>query len=975
MQAETSFWYALTFLCGLSHGAVHDLAKRWLADGRRTIRELLDAKPSDWEGAGLTAQECAAVGKARAVLGPVRKALRPLEAAGISILASGDRRYPQRMTATLGRSRPPALFCAGNIELLQEPVAAIIGARKPSREALDFTRAAAQGFARAGLVVVSGFAEGVDRCASEAALDEEGATILVLAQGILTFGRERTALTSWMDQGRLLVLSAFEPRSTWQTAHAMARNGMITALAPDVVVAHANPSGGAWEAARGALRQGKRVWIRRDDNPELGHTGLVALGARAVEWPSEGFQEWLRETARNAAEEHGEKPGGERWTEASVMDLLRTGSAADVHDASGLTGELLARIIEGRDKVALNTLNDLAKIKGLGPGAVRDVALAFDLSPPPPASAQLTLFPEIEEFPGWDGDLASPMGNADASPLPPERRATFEDLAAPQGAPEGSPGTPREDSAAGSRGEGPAVAVEKARLPAGAATIPPARRRRKNLLLLLTSRQRADALGCYGNSVAQTPNLDRLAEDGALFERAYVASPQSAPERASLLTGASLCGHGVWTDGVRLDETVPTLASHLAALGYRTACVGKMHLSPYAAPADSRSKESQAYWETGLMDNWNGPYYGFNQARLVMGHGDAALAYGHYGRWLKSSYPSSRRTLLQENAIPSPSGLENSYILECDPDLHPTKWIAAQTVAFMERSRDNPFFIVCSFPDPHPPYAPLAEFARRYESADFPEPIPPPEDAEGSQRWPPHILEAWQGAGPAEGSIVGVRAAGITERQLREIRAHTCAMVAQIDEAIGWALGELSRLGLAEDTLVVFTSDHGDLLGDHGFIGAGPLHYEGVIRAPFLWSMPGTIPSGRRLAGVVSHLDFVPTACALIGVPCPSQSQGVALDPYMEGKVAASPRLAALVEYPSRHRRRLNLKTVVTAREKATYYPGQSYGEYYNLEEDPDERRNGYDRIPVPVRLELMEHLLNLQSAADNRLAEPVCGE
>jgi DNA processing protein len=402
MDAETTHWFALTFLSGLSHGDAHDLLACWRSAGGKSLRDLFEADGDARAAAGLAPRQCAAIDAARQGLSAAAKALKPCELAKIHALTSDDPVYPPLLETTLKRARPPLLFCAGNVDLLREPMVAIIGSRQALPVSLEFAHATAAALAAERVVVVSGFAEGVDRRASYAALENGGATVLVLAQGLLTFGRGQQELAKWIEQGKMLAVSAYTLRAPWQTSLAMARNGIITALANDVVVAQAR-EGGAWEAARGALRQGKRVWIRADDSPGLGHRALIQLGARPVEWPSEGFREWVRGLADNAAARQPETAKTAEWTEAEAMKLLREGSAADIHDACGMTGHVLTRIIEGRNAARLLALNDLCKIKGLGAGAAREVASAFGLKlESDDAADQVSLFPAVEEFPGWD---------------------------------------------------------------------------------------------------------------------------------------------------------------------------------------------------------------------------------------------------------------------------------------------------------------------------------------------------------------------------------------------------------------------------------------------------------------------------------------------------------------------------------------------------------------------------------------------
>jgi predicted Rossmann fold nucleotide-binding protein DprA/Smf involved in DNA uptake len=452
---EDMAWFALTFYAGLSHAVVHNVLDPWFEDYDSSVCALLEESEDVWDEMDLDDLTIEALGRAAKRMDDARKVLSPLDIAGLSIVRADMPEYPKALVESLGQSRPPMLFCAGNTQLFNEPCVSIIGSRKTLSRTLEFTREVAGAFGRDGVVVVSGYAEGVDRCASHAALEAGGKTVLFLAQGLLTFGHSGGSLTSGIDGGKVLVASAFRPRADWQTPLAMARNAMITGMSRDVIVSQVGTSGGAWEASRMALNQHKRVWVRGDDKPGLGHEGLAALGAHLLEYPSEYLPVWRREITDRAYEDYIEAPAIPEpesvLREAEVVRVLREGSAADIHDASGLTGHLLLKIVEGREMVSLERIDDLVHIKGLGAKAIQQVCDAFgydasaDMSlrkaeqeradrqagkhrankkkspekeakaakkkaeaapsppPPPPAAVDLDLFPELDEFSSWKG--------------------------------------------------------------------------------------------------------------------------------------------------------------------------------------------------------------------------------------------------------------------------------------------------------------------------------------------------------------------------------------------------------------------------------------------------------------------------------------------------------------------------------------------------------------------------------------------
>jgi arylsulfatase len=377
-----------------------------------------------------------------------------------------------------------------------------------------------------------------------------------------------------------------------------------------------------------------------------------------------------------------------------------------------------------------------------------------------------------------------------------------------------------------------------------------------------------------------------------------------------------------------------------------------MHLSPYESPFEARSKESRAYWDRGLMDRWTGSYYGFNQARLVLGHGANALASGHYALWLRNWHSEDMARLSPENARVGRTKWPEAYVVDCRPQVHATHWIADHTAAFLKEYSEAPFFIFCSFPDPHPPYAALPEYLSRVSPEEIASAVPasdPKSDAAASSR------DNSDSAGPYE-------------EQIEEIRLHYAAMVAQIDEAVGFVLDKLDELEIADRTLVVLTSDHGDVLGDHGLLGTGPFHFGPLIRVPSLWRLPGAVPAGAKIESLFSHLDFVPTASRLMQSLVPLEAQGRALDDLLRGDENAPVRESALVEWESvATSPRLSLKSVVTRDKRMTYYIGEPFGEFYDLARDPDERENRFGEMPPSDRAAMMQSLLDLLSETDTR--------
>ncbi|WP_402464034.1 sulfatase family protein [Isoptericola aurantiacus] len=350
---------------------------------------------------------------------------------------------------------------------------------------------------------------------------------------------------------------------------------------------------------------------------------------------------------------------------------------------------------------------------------------------------------------------------------------------------------------------------------------------RSNVLLIMTDQQRADSIGAYGAAPAPTPHLDRLAAEGATFDAAYCTSPLCTPSRASILTGKHLAGHGVSRlyDSLPQDEVL--VPEHLREDGYRTGLVGKLHVSSRVDEARRRH-----------------PHDGFDVYELCNEMTvDLDSPWHAYSRWVAERDPEFHHRLVTEGR----------RVVHYPEHLHMSRWAAERTIDLMAGAVADqvPFFAVMSLFDPHNPY----------ENA-------PPGWAERVGPLPP-TLPPWEPSGPR-----GLR----RETDSKTVAAHTGsdldtarrgyhAAVAFADHEIGRVLAELERLGCADDTLVVFTSDHGDELGDRGLMTKGAFFTEACARVPLVLRWPGRVPAGRRVAAPVQLSDVAATALAAAGVP------------------------------------------------------------------------------------------------------------
>ncbi|MGH7927173.1 MAG: sulfatase family protein [Candidatus Binatia bacterium] len=498
--------------------------------------------------------------------------------------------------------------------------------------------------------------------------------------------------------------------------------------------------------------------------------------------------------------------------------------------------------------------------------------------------------------------------------------------------------------------------------------------KRPNFLFIITDQHRADHLGCYGNSLVRTPNIDGLAARGTRFERFYTATPICMPNRATFMTGRMPSLHGSRHNGIPLSLTATTFVDIMRAAGYDTALIGKCHLQsisggiptigmPEADPSKVQPpedlREADRTWlapgryAQELRSTWHGnpnfeltlPYYGFSHVELAVGHGDEVT--GHYERWLNARGGDGDSLRGRKNQLPG-----NNYIApqawrtRVPEELYPSSYVAERASAYLEQhARDDaePFFIQCSFPDPHHPFTPPGKYWDMYAPADI---SLPASFFGGEHPLPPHLQQLYNEREQGKANRDGQRTFAITERETREAIALTYGMITMIDDAIGRILSCLAASGLAENTIVMFNADHGDFMGDHQLLLKGALHYQGLVRVPFIWSDPMAKNKGLVSADLCGTLDLARTILDRASLEGHNGMQGVSLLPAIEG--AETGHDSMVIE---EHQRRgymgfqnnFRARSLITEDHRLTLYEGVDWGELYDLKNDRAELSNLWD--------------------------------
>ncbi len=491
---------------------------------------------------------------------------------------------------------------------------------------------------------------------------------------------------------------------------------------------------------------------------------------------------------------------------------------------------------------------------------------------------------------------------------------------------------------------------------------------RPNILLITSDQQHYDTLG-RSNARIHTPHLDQLAREGTNFTRAYCNNPVCSPSRSTIITGMYPAWHGCWTIGVKLPEDVPTLGQQFQKHGYHTSLIGKAHFQPLRSEPGSESIECQPTLRNlDFWRNFHGPWYGFEHIETCRNHGDESHVGGHYAIWLEEhGLKNWADFFVKVDAVsgvgagPSRHGAWN-----LPEELHYTTWTAERTIADMERSvrAGKPFFTWASFHDPHPPYlvpqpwacmyAPAAMRPGQYQPGEF-EHMPP---HFAMTRDPQADWSVYQETGGH--GVHGFHSHLHRREDLQADMAIYYGMISLMDQQIGRILEALARLGIAENTLVVFTSDHGHFLGQHGLIAKGAFHYEDLLRVPFIARFPGRIPAGGEISALQGLVDLAPTFLSACNCAVPGAMQGVNQWPVWSGQTKDA-RSDVVVEF--RHQpTKVHLRTLITKRYKLTVYRDHPYGELFDLADDPGERCNRWhDPAWAGIKAQMFQQFVNAE--------------
>jgi len=495
-----------------------------------------------------------------------------------------------------------------------------------------------------------------------------------------------------------------------------------------------------------------------------------------------------------------------------------------------------------------------------------------------------------------------------------------------------------------------------------------------NFFIISADQQRADCLGVAGRRI-KTPNLDALANAGTRFTGAITPCVVCQPARASILTGQLCRTHGVHDNGIDLDPAIGEkgFAGTLSKSGYHSAFFGKAHFSTYHTYEPTGTPESLKS-SVDYDKKWFGPYMGFNHIEMMLvGHNwflpEKPPAGQHYERWFYADGNGDERNRLYRENAHDTKGAAQTWHSKLPVEWHNSTWTADRAIDWLGSvNSQQPFVTWVSFPDPHHPFDCPLPWSTLHPPEDVDLPPHRVRDFDSRPWWHEAVLSS-EPAGEKKHAEIRKQYSRITpqtDEQLREIIANTYGQIALIDHNVGRLMAALDENGLAENTIVIYMSDHGDWLGDHGLVLKGPMHYEGLLRVPLIARGPGIV-ANATVDEPVSTIDIGPTLFDYASCEPGLTQHGASLRPLLEGQTET--RDCARSEWellPTRAGVALSLRVVRTKTHKLTLDLQSGAGELYDLENDPHELHDRFsDEAYAEIRREL-EALIH-QRPADER--------
>ena len=461
---------------------------------------------------------------------------------------------------------------------------------------------------------------------------------------------------------------------------------------------------------------------------------------------------------------------------------------------------------------------------------------------------------------------------------------------------------------------------------------------RPNILWLCTDQQRYDTISALGYPHVSTPNLDQLVQHGVAFERAYCQAPICTPSRASFLTGMYPSSVHVNRNGnPTFPDFPPLITKILADNGYICGLIGKLHLTSAYGRIEERADDGYSYWQYSHAprDDWE------------KGH--------DYADWVKSKGDNLGELTKSIEGVPA--------------EFHQTTWCAEKTIEFIQENQDLPWLASVNIYDPHPPFNPPQAYRDQFDSDEVNPPLFRESDLAQQQKLQaidfqsearhPDNLDIKSPIIPQSPQSLLSDPESAGNRSARTLIAAYYAMIKLIDDQIGRIIEALEATDQLDNTVIIFASDHGETLGDHGLIQKGCRFYEGLVRVPLIWSWKGQFSEDVRSPALVELTDIVPTLLDIVGLKIPNYVTGKSLLPILRGETS-----------PEHHREYVRCEYIdaldladnsyatmyFDGRYKLNVYHTHHLGELYDLQADPDEFDDLWESLDhQQLKMELLQ--------------------
>ncbi|MBS1815061.1 MAG: sulfatase-like hydrolase/transferase [Acidobacteria bacterium] len=448
-----------------------------------------------------------------------------------------------------------------------------------------------------------------------------------------------------------------------------------------------------------------------------------------------------------------------------------------------------------------------------------------------------------------------------------------------------------------------------------------------NILWICTDQQRFDTIQGLSNPLIKTPNLQKFMAESVTFTNTFVQCPICSPSRASFLTGRYPHVTGLRANGQKIRETERLVPRILADFEYNCGLAGKLHLSPcFGGRNESRIDDGYSlfWWSHDVSDQWPGQNQWYN--------------------WLDKNGVK----------IPPPPKHSEVWGMPISPQYTQTAWCSDMAIQFMRQQRlFNPWLMSVNIFQPHHPFWPTEEYLSHYDPAKMPAPAYKQGELDNKPKFQRDDNKGAYGG-------VAVSFAKTSDEEHRKITAAYYAMIEQVDTEVGRMLKTLEETGQADDTIVIFMSDHGEMLGDHGMYLKGPYFYDCLTRVPLIIRWPKKFKAGLKVDALVEMIDLAPTLIHAAGLPIPSGMQGQSLMPLLTGETTEH-RDSTFTEYfdaNALYNPPPICASVRTKKWKLSLYNNLNTGELYDLEKDPGEYNNLWNTATLKGEQAQMMQLL-----------------